>query len=188
MAKSPEEMKAAMIAGLAAKTGKSLEEWLAIVRASKLSKHKEFMTLLKEKHGLTHGFANMIALQALQADGHTASDPGALVDAQYAGAKAGLRPLYDKLLAAIRGVANDVEVSPKKAYVSLRRHKQFAILQPSMATRLDVGINLKGAEPTARLETSGSFNAMVSHRVRLSKPAEIDKELLGWLKRAYEAS
>jgi hypothetical protein len=57
-----------------------------------------------------------------------------------------------------------------------------------MATRLDVGINLKGAEPTARLETSGSFNAMVSHRVRLSKPAEIDKELLGWLKRAYEAS
>jgi Domain of unknown function (DUF4287) len=64
MAKSPEEMKAAMIAGLPEKTGKSLDEWLKIVRASKLSKHKEFMTLLKEKHGLTHGFANVIALQA----------------------------------------------------------------------------------------------------------------------------
>jgi hypothetical protein len=94
MAKSPEAMKAAMIAGMAGKTGKSLEEWLAIVRASKLSKHKEFMTLLKEKHGLTHGFANMIALQALQSDSHTAGDTGALVDAQYAGAKAALRPLY----------------------------------------------------------------------------------------------
>src|SRR5271156_5947853 len=94
MAKSPEEMKAAMIAGMAVKTGKSLEEWLAIVRASKLSKHKEFMKLLKEEHGLTHGFANMIALQALQSDSHTAGDTGALVDAQYAGAKAGLRPLY----------------------------------------------------------------------------------------------
>lgn len=188
MAKSPEEMKAAMIAGLPEKTGKSLEQWLAIVRASKLSKHKEMMTLLKEQHGLTHGFANMIALQALQSDSHTAGDTDALVDSQYAGAKAGLRPLYDKLLAAIQQIGKDIEVSPKKAYVSLRRNKQFAILQPSTATRLDVGINLKGAKPTARLEASGSFNAMVSHRVRLSKAEEIDKELLGWLKQAYGAS
>jgi len=188
MAKSPEEMKAAMIAGLPEKTGKSLEEWLVIVRASQLSKHKEFMTLLKEKHGLTHGFANMIALQALQSDSHTAGDTGALVDSQYAGAKAELRPLYDKLLAAIQKMGKDIEVSPKKAYVSLRRNKQFAILQPSTATRLDVGINLKGTKPTGRLEASGSFNAMVSHRVRLSKATEIDKELLGWLKQAYEAS
>lgn len=188
MAKSPEDMKAAMIAGLAEKTGKSLAEWLAIVHASKLSKHKEFMKLLKEEHGLTHGFANLIALQALQSDSHTASDSAALVDAQYAGAKAGLRPLYDKLLAAIRGFGNDVVVSPKKAYVSLRRGKQFTIIQLSTSNRLDVGINLKDTEPTPRLEASGSFNAMVSHRARLSSPGDIDKELLGWLKKAYGAA
>jgi len=188
MAKSPEEMKASMIAGMAEKTGKSLEEWLVIVRATKLTKHKEFMTLLKEKHGLTHGFANLVALQALQSDSHTAGDTDALVDAQYAGAKAGLRPLYDQLLAAIQKFGKDVDVSPKKAYVSLRRNKQFALVQPSTATRLDVGINLKGTEPTRRLEASGSFISMVSHRVRVSKAAEIDKELLGWLKQAYDAS
>ncbi|HLN26588.1 MAG TPA: DUF5655 domain-containing protein [Gemmataceae bacterium] len=188
MAKSPEEMKAAMIAGLPEKTGKSLEEWLKILRASKLTKHKEFMTLLKGEHGLTHGFANMIALQALQSDSHTASDTDALVDAQYAGAKSALRPIYESLLAAMRKFGKDVEVSPKKAYVSVRRNKQFAILQPSSATRLDVGINLKGIEPSGRLEPSGSFNAMVSHRVRLSKPGDVDKELLGWLKQAYDAS
>jgi predicted transport protein len=188
MAKSPEEMKASMIAGMAEKTGKPLEDWVAIVRASGLAKHKEFMTLLKEKHGLTHGFANLVALQALQSDSHTAGDTDALVDAQYAGAKAGLRPLYDQLLAAIQKFGKDVDVSPKKAYVSLRRNKQFALVQPSTATRLDVGINLKGTEPTGRLEASGSFNSMVSHRVRVSKAAEIDKELLGWLKQAYEAS
>jgi len=91
-------------------------------------------------------------------------------------------------LAKIQGFGNDIEVSPKKAYVSLRRNKQFAIVQPSTATRLDVGINLKGTKPTGRLEASGSFNAMVSHRVRLSKTTEINKELLGWLKKAYEAS
>jgi hypothetical protein len=188
MAKSPEEIKAAMIAGLPEKTGKSLEAWLQILRASKLAKHKEFVTLLKMEHGLTHGFANMIALQALQSDSHTASDTDALVDGQYAGAKAGLRPIYDAVLTAVKKFGKDVEVSPKKAYVSLRRNKQFAIVQPSTSTRVDVGINLKGTDPAGRLEASGSFNAMVSHRVRVSKPADVDKELVGWLKRAYDAS
>jgi hypothetical protein len=188
MAKSPEEVKAGMIAGLRDKTGKTLEEWLKILRASKLSRHKEFMALLKGEYSLTHGFANMIALQALQTDSHTAGDTGALVEAQYAGAKAGLRPIYDAILAAVGKFGKDVEVSPKKSYVSLRRNKQFAIVQPSTASRVDVGINLKGTKPAGRLETSGSFNAMVSHRVRVSKPAEVDSELLAWLKEAYQAS
>jgi Domain of unknown function (DUF5655)/Domain of unknown function (DUF4287) len=187
MAKSPEEMKASMIAGLREKTGKALEEWLSILRASGLAKHKEFMGLLKNEHGLTHGFANMIALQALQSDSHTAMDAGALIEAQYAGTKSAMRPIFDKLLDAIGKFGKDVEISPKKAYVSLRRNKQFGLIQPA-STRVDVGINLKGAEPTARLEKSGSFNAMVSHRVRLSTPGDVDKELLGWLKTAYEAS
>ncbi len=78
-----------------------------------------------------------------------------------------------------------VEVSPKKAYVSLRRHKQFAILQPSTATRLDVGINLKDVEPSGRLEASGSFNAMLSHRVRLSGLEDLDADLTAWLHKAY---
>jgi hypothetical protein len=188
MAKSPEEIKAAIIAGLRDKTGKSLEEWLKILRASKLAKHKEFVNLLKQEHGLTHGFANMIALQALQSDSHTAGDTGALVDAQYGGAKAGLRPIYDLLVAAVRKFGTDVEVSPKKAYVSLRRSKQFAIIQPSTATRIDVGINLKGIKPAGRLEAAGSFNAMVSHRVRVAAAAEVGADLLGWLRKAYDAS
>jgi Domain of unknown function (DUF5655)/Domain of unknown function (DUF4287) len=188
VAKSPEEMKTAMIAGLREKTGKSLEEWLKILRSSKLSKHKEFMNLLKNDHGVTHGYANMIALQALASDSHTATDTDALVEAQYAGPKSGLRPIYDAVLAAVRKFGNDVEVSPKKAYVSLRRRKQFAIIQPSTATRVDIGINLKGAAASGRLEASGSFNAMLSHRVRVSQPKEVDKELVAWLRQAYDAS
>jgi hypothetical protein len=188
MAKSPEEMKAAMIAGLLEKTGRSLDAWLKILRSSKLSKHKEFVNFLKKEHGLTHGFANMIALQALKSDSHTASDTGALVDSQYAGAKAAMRPIYDTILAAVKKFGKDIEISPKKAYVSLRRSKQFAIVQPSTSTRVDVGINLKGTKPAGRLEDSGSFNAMFSHRVRVSTPADVDKELVGWLKQAYEAS
>jgi hypothetical protein len=186
MAKSPQEIKLAMIAGLKEKTGKPLEAWLKIIRASKLAKHKEMVTLLKTKHGLTHGYANMIALQAMSTDSHTATDGQGLVDAQYAGAKAALRPIYDALLAATKKWGDTVEVSPKKAYVSLRREKQFAIVQPSTGTRVDVGLVLPGVEPGERLEGAGSFNAMMTHRVRISRTAEVDKELIGWLRRAYD--
>ena len=111
-----------------------------------------------------------------------------LVDQQYAGAKAPLRPIYDALVAAIEKFGSEVELAPKKAYVSLRRNKQFGLIQPSTKTRVDVGIHLKGTKPTERLEASGSFNSMVSHRVRLSKKQEVDRELVGWLKQAYEGS
>jgi hypothetical protein len=85
----------------------------------------------------------------------------------------------------VRKFGADVELDPKKAYVSVRRNKQFALVQPSTKTRVDVGIQLKGAPPAGRLEASGSWNAMVSHRVRVESVAEVDAELIGWLKEAY---
>jgi len=140
-----------------------------------------------------HGNANLIAVHARSAAGGAPAldgpgDGDALVDAQYAGEKAALRPLYDALLKAVRAFGDDVEVPPKKTYVSLRRAKQFAIVQPTTKTRLDVGINLKGATPGGRLEASGSFNGMVSHRVRVEAPGHVDAELVGWLRRAYEST
>ena len=188
MSKSPEVALKSMIENLKEKTGKSLPEWLKVVQTSKKTKHGEIVKFLKEKHGVTHGYANQIALQALRpAD---APEPGSegLVDAQYAGPKSALRPIYDALIAAITKFGSDAEVSPKKTYVSLRRSKQFALIQPTTATRLDVGINLKGQAPTTRLESSGSFNAMVSHRVRVSSVGEVDRELVGWLRQAYNAA
>jgi len=185
MPKSPEEMAAAMKANLKEKTGKDLEAWLKIVKASGLEKHGAIVKLLKTEHGMTHGFANLVAHEARSAGSPAGDDP---VAAQYAGAKADLRPIYDALADAVRGFGDDVEFAPKKAYVSLRRSKQFALVQPSTKTRVDVGIQLRGVEPSGRLEASGSFNAMVSHRVRLADPADVDAELLGWLRRAYDAA
>jgi len=176
-----------MIQNLKEKTGKTLEQWVKIALASKLAKHGEIVNFLKKDHGLTHGYANLVVHTAMQSDS-SASEGDDLIAAQYAGAKAELRPIYDALMTAVQKFGSDVEVAPKKAYVSLRRSKQFAIVQPSTASRVDVGLNLKGAATTARLEASGSFNAMVSHRVRVSKKDEVDKELIGWLKKAYEAA
>lgn len=74
-------------------------------------------------------------------------------------------------------------------YVNVRRAgKKFAILQPSSANRFDIGIKLKGVAPTERFEAAGSWNAMVTHRVRISDPEQVDDELLAWLKRAYDAA
>ena len=185
MAKSPEEMADAMIANLADKTGKTLAQWLKIAKGSKLEKHGEILKFLKSDHGMTHGFANLIAHKALKSDAGSAVNVGDLVEAQYAGKKADLRPIYDKLIAAVTKF-DGVEVSPKKAYVSIRHAKQFALLQPSTATRLDVGINLKGVKPAGRLEASGSFNSMVTHRVRVESAKDVDKELIGWLKQAHK--
>jgi Domain of unknown function (DUF5655)/Domain of unknown function (DUF4287) len=187
MAKSPEEIRAGMIASLKETTGKSLTDWAKVVAASELDGHQKVLRYLKLKHGVTHGYANLIALETLRPAG-VAQTGDALIDAQYAGPKAGLRPIYDGLIERVRKFGNDVEVSPKKTYVSLRRRKQFALIQPSSAVRVDVGINLKGAAPTQRLEASGTFNAMVSHRVRVGKVEEIDKDLEEWLKKAYDGA
>jgi hypothetical protein len=182
MAKRPEEMIADMIASLKAKTGRSLEEWQPIIKAKGVTKHGEVVSFLKSEHGLTHGFANMIALQTLKAP----APEGDPIDAMYSGAKQAVRPIHDALMAKIMAFGPDVDVAPKKGYISLRRSKQFALIQPSTPTRVDVGINLKGREPAGRLEASGSFNAMFSHRVRVGSAAEVDDELIGWLRAAYD--
>lgn len=185
MANTVDAAIATMIANYRKNTGKPLEAWVALARKEKLSKHGEIVKWLKERHGLGHGYANLAAQRTLAADapGPAGEDPVAL---QYAGAKAALRPAYDKLAKAVSKFGDDVELSPKKGYVSLRRKKQFGLVQPSTADRLDVGINLKGVAPSGRLEASGSFSAMVSHRVRVTKAAEIDAALVGWLRAAYD--
>jgi hypothetical protein len=188
MGQSPEQAMQSMIEGLKAKTGRSLAEWLAVVKKSKAVKHGEIVKHLKEQ-GLGHGYANLVAHRALGSDAVSAAGQGVdLVAEQYAGAKAGLRPIYDALVKRVSAFGSDVELSPKKAYVSLRRSKQFGLIQPSTATRLDVGLNLKGVTPKGRLEASGSFNSMCTHRVRLETAADVDAELVGWLKQAYQGA
>jgi hypothetical protein len=83
----------------------------------------------------------------------------------------------------------EVEVAPKKGYLSLRRRKQFAMIQPSTATRIDVGLNLPADTRTgARLESAAKFNALFTHRVRITSTTDLDSELLAWLRAAYDVA
>ncbi len=183
-----EEATQTMIRNLEANTGKSLDAWIAIVNASGTDKVKERINFLKAEHGLTYGYANLIALYAKDRAGQAAGGETDMVAAQYAGEKAGLWPMYESLIATITAFGSDVVISPKRTYVSLRRDKQFALIQPTTKSRLDIGLNLKAVEPQGKLEAAGSFNAMCTHRVRLEDPSGINAELIGWLKAAYEAA
>ena len=177
-----------IIHNLEQKTNKSFDEWLSIARSSGFGKTKEIINYLKSEYGLTHGYANLIALRSSNSANSTSISSKDLIETQYAGPKAHLRPIYDVLIGKVQGFGDNVEISGKKAYVSLRRNKQFGIIQPSTKTRLDVGINLKDKEAAGKLELSGSFNSMVSHRVRIESIDDVDDELIGWLKEAYEAA
>jgi hypothetical protein len=164
------------------KTGKSLDQWLGIVRATGLSKHGQILAELKTKHGLSHGYANMLALLST---GYGKSTGDELVEAMFAGSKAGLRPIYDRLLEVVRGFG-PLEVAPKKTMVALRTSKIFACFTPSSSKRADIGITLKDTPPTERLrDTTGG---MTNRAVWIGDASEIDAEVIGWLRRAYETS
>lgn len=185
MPQSPEAMAQTMLANIEDKTGKPLADWQTLLKAAGLEKHGEMVKFLKADHGVTHGFANLIVHEYRNQGAKPATEED-LVSTQYAGPKSDLRPIYEALVSKIADFGDDVELAPKKAYVSLRRHKQFGLIQPSTKTRVDVGLNMKGEATTDRLEASGSFNAMCSHRVRLSSIADVDEELIDWLRQAYE--
>ncbi len=148
IATSPAEQLATMIVSLTDRTGKSLEQWSAVVGKSGKAKHGEIVAWLR----------------------------------------AALRPIYDALMTKILAFGTDIEQAPKKGYMSLRRQTQFATLHPSTKTRFDLGLKLKGIEPTARLEKAGSWNAMVSHRVRLESVKGVNEEVIRWLRAAYDAA
>ncbi|MEM9938459.1 MAG: DUF4287 domain-containing protein [Pseudomonadota bacterium] len=178
MAKSPEKLAQTMIDNLPEKTGKPLVEWIEVIKASGAEKHGEIMKLLKGEYGVTHGFANLIAQKAR---GHGDTAPGDLISAQYQG-KEGLKLIYDAIVAYVKTLGDDVEIAPKKTSVSLRRSKQFALVQPSTKTRIDLGINLKGKVPEGRLEVMGG---MCTHRVKLMQVEEFDAQVKAWLDQAF---
>ncbi|NYF31591.1 MULTISPECIES: DUF4287 domain-containing protein [Sphingopyxis] len=170
---------------LKAKTGKGLDEWVAAARAAGIAGHMALVNHLKSEHGLGHGYANMI-VHAANKSSALSQDDDVLVDAAFEGARAHWRPLYDRLIAQVQAFGGDVELAPKKGYVSLRRKKQFALLQPSTKDRFDIGLALKGEEPAGRLELAGSWNAMVSHRMRVAAGEEAGDDVAGWLRAAYD--
>lgn len=182
----PQVEVANMVANLKAKTGRSLDEWLVLTRASGQAKHGGLVSWLKAEHGMGHGYANLVAHKTFASDAGS-SDDADLMEAMFAGPKGAMRPAYDKVAGIVSGLDGS-QFAPKKGYVSFRRNKQFGLAQPSTKDRLDLGLSLKGVEPSGRLEAAGSWNAMVTHRVRIASADEIDAEVEAWIRQAWAAA
>jgi hypothetical protein len=178
----------AQIRNIEATYGKPMPEWIDIISASGLTKHTDVANMLKKDYGMTHGAAHRVSLVAREKATETAaSGPGNdPISALYTGKKANLRPLHDALMTTIQAFGDDVETAPKKGYLSLRRRKQFAMIQPSAAGRIDLGLILRDVPPNARLESAKGFNVLFTQRVRLTSTADIDPQLTAWLQRAYD--
>ena len=172
-----------MINNMPEKTGKKLEEWIQILHDKSFEKHSKAVKYLKDEHGVTHGFANTIV--TLSKENNVTADD--LVLAQYNG-KESLKPIYELLIATITSFGNDVVITPKKGSVSLIRKKQFALIKPATKTRIDLGLKLKDVEVQGRLENSGPFGTMCTHRIQLQNISDVDAEIIKWLSMAYEKS
>ena len=163
------------------KTGKSLEDWQAIVRGLGLTKHGEILKALKQDHGLSHGYANMLALLAT---GYGTAPQEDLLTGLFAGSRAGLRPIYDKVAEVIGGFGSDVETRPMKTLVGFKRNRQFVCFTPASGARVDLGITLKDQAPDDPRITA-TPGGMTSHVVRVTSPDEVDGDVVGWLRIAY---
>ncbi|KXK26040.1 MAG: hypothetical protein TR69_WS6001001333 [candidate division WS6 bacterium OLB20] len=170
-----------MLASIEKITGKPASYWVQLVAAQKLEKHGQMVSFLKDEHGFSHGFANLIA--------HLAKSGGTLEKSTEADAFKGkehFKPLYDEILSRVKQFGSDIEIAPKKSYVSLRRKKQFAILNPATKERFEIGLNLKDVKPAGKLEEKGKTGAMCSHRINLPDGDRVDQEVVDWLKKAYD--
>ncbi|MEX2218407.1 MAG: DUF5655 domain-containing protein [Phycisphaerales bacterium] len=187
------------VAGLKAKTGRTLDEWLDLVRTKGPKDEAARREWLKAEHGLGTNGAWWIAERARPAAERPVSedDPAsyltaaaAYVERQYSGKRAALRPVYDGLVKLGRSLGKDVRVCPCQTIVPLYRRHVFAQIRPGTNTRVDLGLALgkhKGRLPARLIDTGGKAKKdRITHRIELASKEDIDAELTKWLKIAYE--
>ena len=173
------------------KTGKTLAVLKKAAESSGLSKHAELRAMFMKEFGLGHGDANALVHAVQKSDGTRAAEakgattPDVLGEI-YAGPKMALRPIHDALMKHIVKFG-DFETLPKKGYVSLRRKKQFAMLGPATQTRFELGLNDRNLKGGARLEAQPE-GSMCHFKVKLTDVAQVDAEVIAWLKQAFDAS
>jgi hypothetical protein len=184
------------VAELRGKTGKSLEEWLALVRSSPAETDRARVAWLKENFGLGTNAAKMMVdyaagkgTEVLDADAYLRAAE-ANVDAMFAGPRVNLRPIYDRLLGIGLGLGDDVRACPCKTIVPLYRRHVFAEIKPATRTRIDLGFCLRNASDTKSgrlVETGGLAKGdRITHKIGITSLDDIDDEVLHWLRISYE--
>jgi predicted transport protein len=179
---------------LPAKTGRSLEEWIALIKNSGPAPEKERREWLKKEHKLGTNYAAALAERA-EGKGAEEDSPERYlkaatewVESQYAGPRAALRPLYEELLKIGLSLGKDVKACPCKTMVPFYRKHVFAQIKPSTNTRIDLGFALGNLKTPKRLIDTGGYEKKdrITRRIEIKSKADIDDEVKLWLKKAYE--
>lgn len=180
-----DQAKATQLRNIEAKTGRSVEALCDEIRTSGKAKHGEVRSWAIERFGLGYGDANALAYvaRARTTAPNTENDP---LQQIYSGKKEHLRPIHDHLIAAISSWG-EFETAPKKAYVSFRRKKQFAMLGPKNAHTAKMGINLKEDVASSRI-VQQKPGGMCQYAVPLTDPKDLDQEVLTLLRKAFDAA
>jgi len=182
------------VAELKQKTGRSLDEWLRLIKKSGPKDEKARREWLKTEHGLGTNSAWWLAERA-EGKGSDVDDPDAYlaaaeryVEQMFAGSKAALRPIYDEILKVGLKVGKDVKACPCQTIVPLYRNHVFAQIKPTTTKRIDIGFALGDMKPKGRLIDTGGFakKDRITHRIPLESVADIDDEVKQWLKVAYD--
>jgi hypothetical protein len=181
------KMEQAYAKNLFERTGKTLDQWVAFAKRAGPATSTERRAWLKSQ-GLTTNYAGWIS-EVTEGKGLSAEnyDPEALVEAMFAGKKAPLRSIYDRLLKLGLSMGRDVTASPGKTIVPLYRHHVFAQIKPTTNTRIDLGLALGALKATGRLISTGGFEKKdrITHRIPISSLDDIDGDVKAWLKQAY---
>jgi hypothetical protein len=189
-------MIARWVSELAAKTGRSLDDWLSHIKREGPKTEKDCRDWLKDQYQLGTNTAWWLAEKAFTGASGPADDTpeGYLrlapiyVEQMYAGPKASLKAIHDELVRLARLLGDDVRVCPCKTIVPLYRRHVFAQIRPATSKRIDLGLAL-GEEPfTSRLRDTGGLakKDRITHAVAITSPSDIDLQVKRWLKQAYE--
>jgi Domain of unknown function (DUF5655)/Domain of unknown function (DUF4287) len=189
----PTEASLNQLRNIQSRTGKTIGELHGLLDGTGLAKHGEKRTWLIDTLGLGYGDANAVVgaqgkdLSALTGDLVAPAAPaGDPLDSIYTGAKAHLRSVHDAVIAAVDALG-DYEQAPKKAYVSLRRSKQFAMVGPATKDLVEIGLNAKSLPDSPRLKAMPT-GSMCPYTLRIGAATDVDAELKRWLKAAYDAA
>jgi hypothetical protein len=173
------------------KTGKTPEDFRVLAEEKGLLadgvKAGPVVAWLQQDFGLGRGHAMAIVQTLRDATQPKVSAQDRLAQ-HFTGNKMKWRKPFDDLFTQVRAFGPQVAAAPTETYISLlRKGRKFGLVQVT-GERLDIGVKLKGVEPDGRFEAAGGWNSMVTHRVRVSDPTQMDAEVLAWLKRAFESA
>ena len=185
--RAPQDMMEAVTASMQERTGRTLEEWVALVQDSGVDPldQNAVRRWLKAEHGVKQNSQWAIADAAARAAGWVPPTLEEYIGSQYSGPKAHLRPIFERLREVIEALGTDVSVEGRSNYTPFVRRRQFAAVAAATKSRVDLGLRFKEA-PASVILTPSKGPGQATHKVELTAVEGVTDEVQRLVAAAYE--